>query len=161
MITNNEVENIVNDSAVKSVDGQQHATVGGDAAPKDNVDGMKLATEDNDDDIDYDVSIVEQMLQACESNDMNVIQSIIQTHGTLYGCYAIPSTGMTPLMVASSFGYIHWYEYLLNDCGAPWNAIDRTYHYCAGDYATQSQHWDIVNLLVDWATRAELILGCH
>ena len=159
MITNTEAENNLNDSAVNSVDRQQYATVSCDAVPKDNVDGMKLATEDNDDDIDYDVSIVEKMLQACESNDMNVIQLIIQTHGTMYGCYALPSTGMTPLMVASSVGNMALVEYLLNDCGAPWNAIDRAYHYCAGDYATQSEHWEIVNLLVDWATRAELILG--
>lgn len=120
---------------------------------------MTMVDADNNDDIDYDVSIVEQMLQACESNDMNVIQSIIQTHGIMYGCYAIPATGMTPLMLASSLGNINLVQYLLNDCGAPWNAIDRTYHYCAGDYATQSQHWDVVNLLVDWATRAEFILG--
>ena len=124
------------------------------------IDAEAVADDDDIDyDIDYDISVVEQMLQACESNNMNIIQHIIDTHGTMYGCYAIPSTGMTPLMVASSTGNIELVEYLLNDCGAPWNAVDRTYHYCAGDYATQSQHWDIVNLLVDWATRAELILG--
>ena len=123
-------------------------------------------TNNNDDGIaddgideDYDISIVEQMLQACESNDTKVIHHIIDTHGIMYGCYAIPSTGMTPLMMASSMGHVHLVEYLLTDCGAPWNALDRQYQYCAGDYATQSQHWDIVNQLVDWATRAEFILG--
>jgi len=46
----------------------------------------------------------------------------------------------------------------LVDAGAPWNAIDR-YGKCAGDYATVAQKWEVVNLLVDVGTKAELILG--
>ena len=117
------------------------------------------------DDVDYDVSIVEKILEACaatnsdRNNNICDVQSLIHRHGSMYGCYALPSTGMTPLMVAASVGNIELVQYLLNDCGAPWNAVDRMHHYCAGDYATQSEHWEIVNTLVDWATRAELILG--
>jgi len=49
---------------------------------------------------------------------------------------------------------------LLDDpCRAPWNAVCRHYRKCAGDYATDNERWEIVQYLVDWATRSELILG--
>ena len=47
---------------------------------------------------------------------------------------------------------------LLLERGAPWNAIDRMGR-CAGDYATDREHWEVVNLLVEAGTRAELVLG--
>ena len=68
-----------------------------------------------------------------------------------------PNSGLSPLMEAARNGHISICEILLEN-GAPWNAIDR-YGKCAGNYATDHQHWDIVNLLVDAGTKAELILG--
>jgi protein arginine N-methyltransferase 2 len=63
-------------------------------------------------------------------------------------------TGISPLMVASQHGHIDICRALL-DAGAPWNAVDRRGK-CAGDYATDMQHWDVVNLLVDVGTKAEV-----
>jgi len=64
------------------------------------------------------------------------------------------TTGLSPLMIASQHGHIDICRALL-DAGAPWNAVDRRGK-CAGDYATDMQHWDVVNLLVDVGTKAEV-----
>ncbi len=152
-------------SAISDTPSVTHPQTTGDTNTSNATDcTMDIDAARNNDDVDYDVSIVEQMLQACaasniNNNNLSDVQNLIHQHGSMYGCYALPSTGMTPLMVAASVGKIELVQYLLNDCGAPWNAIDRMHHYCAGDYATQSEHWEIVNTIVDWATRAELILG--
>jgi protein arginine N-methyltransferase 2 len=60
-------------------------------------------------------------------------------------------------MVAAQAGHFDVCQLLLEH-GAPWNALDRQGQ-CAGNYATNHQHWNVVNLLVDAGTRAELILG--
>ncbi len=65
-----------------------------------------------------------------------------------------PVTGLSPLMLASQHGHIDICQVLL-DAGAPWNAVDQ-HGKCAGDYATDMQHWDVVNLLVDVGTKAEV-----
>lgn len=44
------------------------------------------------------------------------------------------------------------------EAGAPWHAQDAE-GYTAGEYASGSGHRHIVDLLLDWAVRAELILG--
>jgi type IV protein arginine methyltransferase len=113
---------------------------------------------DDDDGTNLDVKVVESILDACQNGNLNDVQEIITKYGTMYGCYALPSTGITPLMVSASVGHLLLVQYLLQDCSAPWNALDRQY-LCAGEYATKAEQWEIVNLLVDWATRAELILG--
>jgi type IV protein arginine methyltransferase len=46
----------------------------------------------------------------------------------------------------------------LLQAGAPWNAVDRNGN-CAGNFATRHEHWSVVNVLVDWAVQAELLLG--
>ena len=66
-------------------------------------------------------------------------------------------TGLSPLMVATRAGNMEICHALL-DAGAPWNALDRDGR-CAGDHAVECERWDVVNLLVDVGTKAELILG--
>ena len=101
-------------------------------------------------------SNVLRMLEACSKGDMATIQTLL-SENTLYACQQDDSTGQSPLMVASAVGNLPLVQMLL-EAGAPWNAVDRRGQ-CAGNYATDSQHWDTVNLLVEWGTRAELILG--
>ena len=60
-------------------------------------------------------------------------------------------------MAAAQSGHIDICKLLLRN-GAPWNAVDRAGR-CAGNYATDAEHWDVVNLLVEEGTKAELILG--
>ena len=101
---------------------------------------------------------VKQMLDACSKGDLPTIRSITQLpNGHVFVSQQDDTTGVSPLMVASQAGNIQLVEMLLNE-GAPWNAIDRQGK-CAGDYATNAEKWDVVNLLVEWATRSELILG--
>jgi type IV protein arginine methyltransferase len=99
---------------------------------------------------------VQKMLQACASGDTDTVASLVAEH-PLYARQQDDATGKSPLMVASEVGHIHLVQYLL-DQGAPWNAVDRCGQ-CAGNYATVAEHWDVVNLLVDHGTRAELILS--
>ena len=119
------------------------------------------ATERKDDDKEEKSDGVEclsptPMLTACESGDLKQIQSLIQ-QDSLYRSLQDNTTGKSPLMVASAKGHLDCVKLLLNE-GAPWNAIDRRGQ-CAGDYATTAEHWDIVNFIVDFATKAELVLG--
>jgi len=71
--------------------------------------------------------------------------------------YQIPSTGQSALMVAAASGNIRVIELLLQR-GAVWNALDRLGK-CAGNYAVDSGHQEAVNILVEAAVRAELLLG--
>ena len=105
-----------------------------------------------------DLTIVDSIMEACQQGHITAIQSLVASHGSLYGRYAVPSTGITPLMMAASSGHGAIAQYLLEECSAPWNAVDRC-NLCAGDYATRQEHWNVVHLLVEWGTRAELILG--
>jgi protein arginine N-methyltransferase 2 len=66
------------------------------------------------------------------------------------------TTGKSPLMAAAEGGFVEICKLLL-DHGAPWNALDR-FNQCAGNFATEKQHWDVVNLLVDPGTAAKLLL---
>ncbi|OEU17896.1 hypothetical protein FRACYDRAFT_238326 [Fragilariopsis cylindrus CCMP1102] len=112
---------------------------------------------------------VHLMLTACQQGDIPTIQRLT-TINKLYCCQQDNETGLSPLMIASQSkingngnngkqGNIELVQFLLQEGNAPWNAVCRLKNKCAGDYATDSENWDIVNLLVDWGTRAELILG--
>ena len=105
---------------------------------------------------DTDPSRVLAVLQACQNNDIAMVQQSVAQH-PLYAVQQDDATGRSPLMMAAGAGHMELCEYLLQE-GAPWNAVDRQ-GLCAGDYATNAEHWSIVNLLVDWGVRAELILG--
>ena len=112
---------------------------------------------------------VHLMLTACQQGDIPTIQRLA-TINKLYCCQQDNETGLSPLMIASQSkinngngkgkqGNLELVQFLLQEGNAPWNAVCRLKNKCAGDYATDSENWDIVNLLVDWGTRAELILG--
>jgi protein arginine N-methyltransferase 2 len=102
------------------------------------------------------------MLEACSTGNLSNIQSILKLYRESSNDSLVVSlqddlTGLSPLMVAAKHGHIDTCKFLLEE-GAPWNAIDREGK-CAGDYATENEHWEIVNVLVDAGTKAELILG--
>ena len=97
-----------------------------------------------------------RMLEACSQGDMATIQTLV-SENTMYACQQDETTGQSPLMVASAVGNVSLVQNLL-EAGAPWNAVDRKGQ-CAGNFATDAQHWEVVNLLVEWGTRSELILG--
>ena len=99
---------------------------------------------------------VRAMISACFMGDLSVIQALV-AENSIYACQQDFETGQSPLMIAASTGNGALCQYLLEQ-GAPWNAVDRNGD-CAGNYATNAQHWGVVNLLVDWGVRAEFILG--
>ena len=119
-----------------------------------------------------------RMMDACASGDYDTVIRLLNdadaadentnTTSTATSCgllaprhllasTQIHDTGLSPLMVASRFGHGTICRALL-DAGAPWNALDRAGK-CAGDHAVECENWDIVDLLVDVGTKAELILG--
>jgi len=63
-------------------------------------------------------------------------------------------TGLSPLMLAAQNGHVDICRVLL-EAGAPWNALDR-YGKCAGNWAQENEHWEVVNLLVEEGTKAEV-----
>jgi type IV protein arginine methyltransferase len=99
---------------------------------------------------------VQRMIDACTAGHVHVIQQIL-AENPAYAAQQDERTGGSPLMAAAAGGNGALCELLLQ-AGAPWNAIDRAGN-CAGNYATNNQHWGVVNLLVEWGTRSELILG--
>lgn len=99
---------------------------------------------------------VRAMIDACANGNLPVIQQLV-SENALYVCQQDLETGLSPIMTAAKSGNVQLCQQLL-DQGAPWNAVDRQGQ-CAGNYATDAEHWDVVNLLVEWGTRSELILG--
>mmetsp|Transcript_12690 Transcript_12690/g.19032 ORF Transcript_12690/g.19032 Transcript_12690/m.19032 type:complete len:421 (-) Transcript_12690:720-1982(-) len=102
------------------------------------------------------------MLKACASGDVSLVATYLQqsreiSNPPLAASLQDDKTGISPLMAAAEAGHIDICRNLLEE-GAPWNAIDRMGK-CAGNYATEKEHWEVVNLLVDAGTKAELILG--
>jgi len=112
--------------------------------------------------IKYSEEAVNAMLQACANGDTPLVQSYLQesrqhSNPPLAAALQDDKTGVSPLMAAAEAGHFELCKLLLEE-GAPWNAIDRMGK-CAGNHATDRQHWEVVNLLVDAGTKAELILG--
>lgn len=103
-----------------------------------------------------DAGNVLRMLDACSKGDMETVQQLLATN-QMYACQQDEATGSSPLMVAAARGHAALVQLLL-EAGAPWNAVDRKGQ-CAGNYATDAEQWEVVNFLVEWGTRAELILG--
>lgn len=97
-----------------------------------------------------------RMLDACSKGDMNTVQQLL-AENPMYARQQDETTGQSPLMVASARGQAALVQLLL-EAGAPWNAVDRQGQ-CAGNCATDAEQWEIVNFLVEWGTRSELILG--
>jgi protein arginine N-methyltransferase 2 len=99
---------------------------------------------------------VRRMIDACGRGDLAVIRALVQENAA-HVCQQDDETGISPLMAASKAGHLELVQQLLEQ-GAPWNAVDRQAQ-CAGNYATTAEHWGVVHVLVEWGTRAELILG--
>ena len=99
---------------------------------------------------------IRRMIEACAGGDMTTIQTLVNEDSELVSHQDF-ETGLSPLMAAAKVGNAALCQQLL-ESGAPWNAIDRRGQ-CAGNYATDQEHWEVVNLLVEWGTRSELILG--
>ena len=99
---------------------------------------------------------ITMMIDACSKGDLATITFFLR-HDRSSASLQDDTTGRSPLMAAAASGYGPICALLLEH-GAPWNAVDRSGQ-CAGNYATHHEHWDVVNMLVDHATRAELILG--
>ena len=116
-----------------------------------------------------DLTIVEhhtEMMAACSAGNQSAVLALLQNATStdssgltrrMLASQQDPVTGQSPLMVASISGLVDIVRVLLEE-GAPWNALDR-YGKCAGNYATEHEHWEIVNLLVEHGTKAELVLG--
>eukprot|EP00934_Nitzschia_sp_Nitz4_P001935 Nitzschia sp. Nitz4//scaffold43_size134323//87404//88671//NITZ4_003310-RA/size134323-augustus-gene-0.240-mRNA-1//-1//CDS//3329551981//1935//frame0 len=102
------------------------------------------------------VEKVRGMIDACANGDLATVQALAQENSQ-YVSQQDLETGLSPLMAAAKVGNEELCVQLL-EAGAPWNAIDRQGR-CAGNYATDAEHWGVVNLLVEWGTRSELILG--
>eukprot|EP00977_Amphora_coffeiformis_P009902 scaffold2290_cov170-Amphora_coffeaeformis.AAC.22 len=103
-----------------------------------------------------DPTKIRTMIEACSNGTIPVIEQLVQ-EDPMYARQQDETTGQSPLMAAAAVGNGGLCQNLL-EMGAPWNAVDRQGR-CAGNYATDAQHWAVVNLLVDWGVRAELILG--
>ena len=103
------------------------------------------------------LATVLSLLEAADANDngINIKNSNINlTNKHLLAAQQNPQTGLSPLMTSSQHGNIQICQALL-EAGAPWNAID-IYGRNAGDYATVAEKWNVVNLLVDVGTKAEV-----
>lgn len=103
-----------------------------------------------------DPESIASMLEACSCGNRKAIDALI-SENPVYACQQECEMGKSPLMAAAEAGHVDICLLLLEH-GAPWNAINRNGQ-CAGNYATDNQHWEVVNLLVDAGTKAELILG--
>ena len=107
-----------------------------------------------------------EMMSACTSGNHNLVLSLLDTatsedssglNRRLLASQQDPEMGFSPLILAATGGHLDIVRTLLEE-GAPWNALDRNGK-CAGNYATENEHWEVVNTLVDAGTKAELILG--
>ena len=109
--------------------------------------------------IQYSEQAVQAMLTACANGEIQLVKGYLDesrqhSNPPLAAALQDQKTGISPLIAAAEAGHLELCTYLLEE-GAPWNAVDRMGK-CAGNYATEKQHWDVVNLLVDAGTRAEV-----
>ncbi|GLI60425.1 hypothetical protein VaNZ11_002578 [Volvox africanus] len=99
-------------------------------------------------------SLERQLLLAAAEGDADEVARVIDLEADVD--YQ-DEEGVSPLMKAAEGGHRTVVAALLQS-GAPWNAQDK-YGYCAGEYAMGSGHQEVVDLLLDFAVQAELVLG--
>jgi hypothetical protein len=107
-----------------------------------------------------------QSLERCNVEPLNgerrqeIWRDIIHTLERIpsIATYQDPSTGQSALMVAASEQSCIPVIELLLEKGAVWNAVDR-HGKCAGNYAVDIGNQEAINVLVEAAVRAELLLG--
>ncbi|KAL4430017.1 hypothetical protein ABPG77_004387 [Micractinium sp. CCAP 211/92] len=95
-----------------------------------------------------------QLLQAAAAGDGAAVVTLLE-QGAEPACET--EEGVTPLMLAAEAGSAAAVQALL-EAGAPWHSQDRQGH-TAGEYASGSGRREVVRQLLDWAVKAELILG--
>lgn len=93
-----------------------------------------------------------QLLEACRTGNVEAVTALLDAGADPVHA---DDSGMTPLMAAAENGNTAIISALL-DAGAPWHAQDND-GYTAGEYASKNR--GAFQLLLDWAVRAELILG--
>lgn len=96
------------------------------------------------------------LLEGAAAGDAALCVALVEA-GECEACYQESERGRSALMLAAAGGHAGCVQLLLS-AGAPWNAIDRDGR-CAGNHALDAGHQAIVDLLVEHATRCELILG--
>lgn len=99
-------------------------------------------------------SLEHQLFAAAAAGDAPAVARLL-AEGAEPACET--DEGVTPLMVAASSGSEAALKALL-EAGAPWHAQDAAGR-SAGEYASGGRHRGCVRLLMDWAVRAELLLG--
>lgn len=102
-----------------------------------------------------DINWNEKLLQACKSGDTAEFDTCLANKAQAY--FQDTETGASALMIAAENGHACLVKKLLEK-GAPWNAIDRAGR-CAGEYAIDKNHQEIVDILVNAGVRAEMLLG--
>ncbi|KAG2430741.1 hypothetical protein HYH02_013580 [Chlamydomonas schloesseri] len=100
------------------------------------------------------LSIEQQLLEAAAAGDLDEVTRLVSLEADVD--YQ-DEGGVSPLMKAAEGGHTAVLAALLQ-AGAPWNAQDAS-GYCAGEYAMGSGQQEAVDLLLDFAVQAELVLG--
>jgi len=103
----------------------------------------------------------EEFLKNCLAGNIDKVRAALESGqdctGPPEGTETAEFDGRTPLMAAASGGNKELVTLLLEH-GAPWNATDKKGR-CAGDYAVEAGHQEVVDLLVSFGCQAELMLG--
>ncbi|PNW88902.1 hypothetical protein CHLRE_01g050050v5 [Chlamydomonas reinhardtii] len=99
-------------------------------------------------------SIEEQLLAAAAEGNAEEVSRLIELEADVD---FQDEEGVSPLMRAAEGGHTAVMAALLQ-AGAPWNAQDSS-GYCAGEYAMGSGQQEAVDMLLDFAVQAELVLG--
>ena len=96
-----------------------------------------------------------RLLDASRRADGDAVAQLLQ-EGADPG-WAAPADGVTPLMAAAEAGSEPIVTALL-EAGAPWQAQDAEGH-TAGEYATAGPNRALMQVLLDYAVRCEMLLG--
>uniref|UniRef100_A0A7S1IDL9 Protein arginine N-methyltransferase 2 n=1 Tax=Eutreptiella gymnastica TaxID=73025 RepID=A0A7S1IDL9_9EUGL len=97
----------------------------------------------------------EPLLQAAKAGNVTQIRELLDAGADAF--YQETEKGSSVLMHAAASGSVEAVQTLLQ-AGAPWNALDR-YGRCAGEYAIDAGHQNIIDVLVNHAVVAEQLLG--
>ncbi|KAG2483914.1 hypothetical protein HYH03_017235 [Edaphochlamys debaryana] len=100
------------------------------------------------------LSLEQQLWQAAEKGDAEEVHRLIALDADVDWA---DEEGVTSLMKAAEGGHCEVISALLQ-AGAPWNAQDKN-GYTAGEYAMGCSQQEAVDLLLDFGTQAELVLG--
>ena len=99
-----------------------------------------------------------RLCELCAGGDKNLDEvKALLASGAAPAAYQEEETGASALMAAAGGGSLRVCAALL-EAGAPWNALDRRGR-CAGEYAVDAGHQEIVDHLVTAGVSAELLFG--